>query len=301
LNSQEAYRHCEGLTRAAAGNFYYGIRLLPRSKRRAMCAVYAFARRIDDIGDGELSTGHKRQALDQAVAALSDLPETARQSTDPVIVALADSIRRFPLPTDALSELIEGVGMDVEGHTYEDFAELVLYCQRVAGGIGRLCTAIFGADELETAWPLASELGVAMQLTNILRDIREDAQIGRLYIPRSDLERFGLLSTDESRPPAQALLEILNGSLSDEAHHPELDALIHFQVRRARVWFERGMTLVEMLDHRSGACVLAMSGIYRRLLEVIDEDPARAVSERVSLTAREKTLLAARGVLGVGA
>ncbi len=140
-HTQAAYRQCEALTRAAAGNFYYGIRLLPAPKRRAMCAVYAFARRVDDIADGTLAPEEKLRRLARAAQALERLnPEDA----DPVMAALADASARFELPADALDDLIEGVRMDVRGTSYADFKELKLYCRRVAGSIGRLCLAIFG-------------------------------------------------------------------------------------------------------------------------------------------------------------
>jgi phytoene synthase len=195
-----AYRHCESLTRAAAGNFYYGIRLLPAVKRRAMCAVYAFARRIDDIGDGQLEPQEKLRRLDELERALQTL---SRVDPDPVMVALADAHTRFALPLDALGDLIAGVRMDVTGTSYAEFADLELYCRRVAGSIGRLCLAIFGHREVASAHAeegsarrsaaeLADDLGVAMQIANIVRDLREDAGNGRVYIPAKDLGRYHL-------------------------------------------------------------------------------------------------------------
>jgi phytoene synthase len=218
-------------------------------------------------------------------------------TSDPVMLALTDASRRFPLPVDALSELIEGVRMDLDAVRYERFEDLLVYCRRVAGGIGRLCVAIYGARELERAFALAEELGVALQLTNILRDIREDALDGRVYLPAEELERFGLLEAGERTDIPGLLLARAN----EPRCPPELEALMHFQARRARVWFERGGALVGLLDRRSAGCVIAMSGIYRRLLERIDEDPGRALQTRTSLAAREKALVAVRAILGVGA
>ncbi|HEY7891680.1 MAG TPA: squalene/phytoene synthase family protein [Solirubrobacteraceae bacterium] len=303
MNTQNAYRHCESVTRDAAANFYYGIRLLPGEKRRAMCAIYALARRIDDIADGELSIEEKRTTLDAAAAALerAHLPAGESAGQDPVMAALADSMIRFPLPTDALSELIEGVRMDLDGRQYERFEDLVLYCRRVAGGIGRLSVAIFGASDLERAWPLADDLGVAMQLTNILRDMREDAQIGRVYIPRQELTRFGLLAGEEDPTALVATVAALIAEGDGDGGGRELEALIRFQVRRAKAWFDRSEPLLELLDRRSRACVLAMSGIYQRLLVQIDQDPSRILRERVSLPAHEKLLLASKALVGVGA
>jgi 15-cis-phytoene synthase len=291
-----AYSHCEALTRAQAANFFYGIRLLPRERRRAMCAVYAFARRVDDIGDGELDAAEKLRRLDEQARALAAIaPGGVGGREDPVMVALADAQRWFPLPAQALAELIEGVRMDVTGATYESFDELVLYCRRVAGTIGRLCLAIFGLREGAggdgaNAEDLADDLGVALQLTNILRDVREDAQNGRVYLPAQDLRRFGV---DVEAEPAAAVLV----ALGDERRAEELSALVRFEAARAREWFDRGITLTGMLDRRSAACVLAMAGIYRRLLQRIEQHPEEALRRRMSLPAREKAWVAARALL----
>lgn len=276
MSAEDAYAHCESLTSAAAGNFYYGIRLLPREKRQAMCAVYAFARRVDDIGDGQIHSSEKLELLDAAARAVEGL---STASIDPVIAALADAQARFALPIDALEDLIAGVRMDVHGATYERFDELLLYCRRVAGSIGRLCVAIFGARDYERAVGLADDLGVAMQLTNILRDLREDADNGRVYVPREELVRYHL-STD-------------GRYMGEEG---QLDAFTRYQVRRAGEWFDRGIELVGLLDKRSAACVLAMSGIYRRVLARIQRDPELSRVSRVSLASWEKAWVATRSL-----
>lgn len=296
----DAYRHCEAVTRAQAANFFYGIRLLPGERRRAMCAVYAFARRVDDIGDGDALAPHEKlRLLDGEAGALSALTAPgagAPHSRDPVMVALADAQRRFPLSPAVLAELIEGVRMDLAGTSYESFEDLVVYCRRVAGAIGRVCLAIFGlrADargEQAHAEVLADELGVALQLTNILRDVREDAQIGRVYLPAEDLRRFGVVLRAGSA----------DGPLADPEQLERLAELVRFECERAREWFDRGIALTPLLDRRSAACVLAMAGIYRRLLERIDAHPGEVAQRRLSLPAREKAWVAARGILGVGA
>ena len=213
-----AYARCEEITRRRAGNFFYGIRLLPRDKRRAMCAVYAFARRVDDIGDGELDRARKLEALAVQERTLSRLG--ARPGEDAVIRALADASARFDLPLAALGDLIGGVRMDVEEARYERFEELVVYCRGVAGAIGRLCLAIFGTrasaqvPDGSDAEQLADDLGVALQLTNILRDVREDAQRGRVYLPAEDLARFGLLG--EGSAPLTAIGSLLAGGSAEE-------------------------------------------------------------------------------------
>jgi phytoene synthase len=273
LEAEEAYRRCEQITRHEAANFYYGIRLLPRSKRHAMSAVYAFARRVDDIGD-ESGAGQEAQlaALAAERVNVAALEADAVISEDPVVVALADTRRRYELPLDALELLIEGVELDVLGTEYETFDELVGYCRRVAGTIGRLCLAIFaeGADTNGGA-ALADDLGVAMQLTNILRDVREDRERGRMYLPAEDLRRFGC------------------GEMPDAA-------MIRYEAARAVEWFDRGLQLTERLDARSASCVLAMTGIYRTILERIARDPSEVLRRRISLPAWEKAWVAARSL-----
>jgi 15-cis-phytoene synthase len=297
LAIDEAYARCEAITREQAANFYYGIRLLSGERRRAMCAVYAFARHADDIGDGDLPTAQKLEQLRAQDDALAALAHGTTATADPVIAALADARLRFPLPLEALGELVEGVRMDVEGTRYETFEQLVPYCRRVAGAVGRVCLAIFGLreshrGELERAYQLADDLGVALQLTNILRDVREDAAGGRVYLPAEDLRRFGL--PEQAAPLLAALPPV-------DVDRPAFEELVAFEAARAREWFARGMTLTPMLDRRSAACVLAMAGIYRRLLERIDAAPASALAGRMSLPTREKAWVAARGLLGAGA
>jgi phytoene synthase len=284
LEVEYAYRDCEAITRRAAANFYYGIRLLPQSKRKAMSAVYAFARRVDDIGDGDLDTDAKTAALAIERAGLAALGTGGAGTLgDSVTVAVAHARGRYGLPLDALELLIDGVELDVRNTRYETFDDLVLYCRAVAGSIGRLCLAIFsdGADA-NGATQLADDLGVAMQLTNILRDVREDHELGRVYLPAEDLSRFG----------CETLPEV------DGADAAEL---IHFEAARAREWFDRGLHLVDLLDSRSAACVLAMTGIYRQILKRIEREPGAVLTRRISLPAWEKAWLAARSLSGAGA
>jgi phytoene synthase len=278
METREAYRDCERLTRKAAANFYYGIRLLPPDKRRAMSAVYAYARRVDDVGDGNLPADQKLAELRAIRTALAE-----GDPDDAVMVALADARTRFPLPADALTDLLDGVEMDVRGTRFETFDELVVYCRAVAGSIGRLCLGIFGASDMDRAMPLADDLGVAMQITNILRDVREDYARGRVYLPAEDLRRFGCTDDLEASPPDASA------------------ALIRFEANRGREWFGRGLALLPFLDARSKACVRAMTGIYRRILVQIERDPQQIMRRRVSLPAWEKAWVAARSLAGAGA
>src|SRR6266498_2386994 len=248
VDVQAAYRHCEGVTRSRARNFYYGIRLLPPAKRGALSAVYAFARRVDDIGDGALEPQDKLDRLATARAELAQLDH----HHDPVLVALDDASQKFPLPLKAFGELIEGVEMDVRGTSYATFDDLRHYCRCVAGSIGRLSLGVFGTRDIDTAAPLADTLGVALQLTNILRDIREDYRDGRVYLPAEDFKRFGT----ELRPNRSGW----------PAPDPKLVDLVTFEAERARDWYSRGLRLMPLLDRRSAACTGAMAGIYFRLL-----------------------------------
>ncbi len=276
IEAEAAYRSCEEITRRAAGNFYYGIRLLPPDKRRAMCAVYAFARRVDDVGDGSLPAGEKERRLELA---RTDLASLTPDSPDPVLAALGHARERFPLPMSAFGELIDGVTMDVHARRYDRVEELEVYCRRVAGSIGRLSVAVFGASDAPAASARADDLGIGMQLTNILRDVREDGSRGRVYLPREDRERFGCAGDLAAAPP------------------PNVEALVRFEARRARAWFATGLELLPMLDSRSRACVGAMSDIYRRILDRIERRPGDIMRGRIALPASEKAWVAARNLV----
>ncbi|MGX1880891.1 presqualene diphosphate synthase HpnD [Streptomyces sp. NPDC055287] len=287
-----AYSYCEAVTGQQARNFAYGIRLLPTDKRNAMSALYAFSRRVDDIGDGVLEPGVKQTRLEETRALLDRVRAGTvdDDDTDPVAVALSDTARRFPLPLEGLDELIDGVLMDVRGETYETWDDLKVYCRCVAGAIGRLSLGVFGtqtgARSTERASEYADTLGLALQLTNILRDVREDAGNGRTYLPADDLAKFGCSTGFRgSTPPA--------GS--------DFTGLVHFEVRRARALFAEGYRLLPLLDRRSGACVAAMAGIYRRLLDRIERDPMAVLRGRVSLPGHEKAYVAVRGLSGLDA
>jgi phytoene synthase len=280
LDTEHACRRCEQITRREAANFYYGIRLLPRTKRYAISAVYAFARRVDDIGDGDMGREQQLAALATEREMLARLAEEdVGAGEDPVQVALLYGRREFDLPLDALEQLIDGVELDVLGARYETFDELVGYCRRVAGTVGRLCVAIFadGANNANGTASLADDLGVAMQLTNILRDVREDRELGRVYLPAEDLRRFHCSELQDARPESSA-------------------ALIRFEAARAVEWFDRGLLVTESLDPRSASCVLAMTGIYRTVLERIMAEPNRVLRERISLSPWEKAWIAARSL-----
>ncbi len=291
-----AYRRCEEITWSQARNFSYGIRLLPPAKRQALAAVYAFARRIDDIGDGTLPAPEKLTLLEEARDGLSTLQAGGVDDGDEVLVALADAAARFDIPLPAFGELIDGCAADVRGVSYATFDDLLHYCRCVAGSIGRLSLGVFGTSDPQQAVPLADSLGVALQLTNILRDIREDYATGRVYLPAEDFARFGCTLGGSSLPaPGDGSA----GALPPPATDPELDkltALVEFEADRARTWYAKGLTLMPLLDRRSAASAGAMAGIYYRLLEHIAASPAAVLTRRVSLSAREKAAVAVKSL-----
>jgi phytoene synthase len=259
----DAYRACAEIARASGTSFYRGMRLLPRPKRDALFAIYAFARRVDDIAD---------EGGD--VTQLEALRTWRAHLDDPVFAALDDACTRFSIPVNAFDDLIDGAEMDLRGARYATFDELEVYCRRVAGSIGRLTVGVFGSTDYE----LADRLGVAFQLTNILRDVTEDLALGRVYLPQEDLDRFGV---DLHAPGA------------------EFNELVRFEAARAEQWYDDGLQLLGHLDRGSASSVAAMAGAYRRLLRRIERDPAAVLRRRVSLPAWEKGLVAARSLVGV--
>jgi phytoene synthase len=238
---------------ARGSSFYYGLRLLPRDRREAMFAVYERARRIDDIADGDLPAEEKLRLLAEERAAVT---------------------------SPAFHDLIDGAEMDVRGASYETFDDLLLYARRVGGSIGRLSLEVFGSSDPAAAEPLADDLGVALQLTNVLRDVREDLARGRVYVPRDDLDRFGVE------------LEVPSGPVAE---------LVRFEAARAREWFARGLGVLDYLDRPSATSVAAMAGVYRRILARIEREPESVLERRVSLPAWEKGWVAARSLIGAAA
>ena len=243
--AEQAYAEVERLTRQRARNFAYGIMLLPRPKRRGIAAIYAFARRVDDIADGRLPEDEKRALLERLRGQLD-----AAAGNDATLVALADARKRFQIPTDALTALIDGGIQDTLQSRYADFEALRGYCSRVAGAVGRACVAVYGADEPSRA----ETLGVALQLINIIRDVAEDWHLGRVYLPQDELARFGVAEDD-----------IAAGRVTSE-----WSELMGFQAERARAYLAEGLTLLDDLDRRSAACVGTFAGLYRSTLNRIE-------------------------------
>jgi phytoene synthase len=200
------------------------------------------------------------------------------KTNDPVLAAVADAASRYPLPMECFSEIIDGCEMDVNGTSYETIDDLVKYCRNVAGSVGRLSLAVFGSDDPDSAVPLADSLGVALQLTNILRDVVEDRSFGRVYLPRADAERVSC-APDLSGPDS------------------EIARLVAFECGRADRWFAEGLQLLPLLHGRGRACVGAMSGIYQHLLQRIERNPLAVTQGRVSVPTMEKVTVAIQSLL----
>ncbi len=244
--AEQAYEEVERLTRERARNFSYGIRLLPKPKRRAIAAIYAFAREVDDIADNPgLSIVEKRSRLEALRSSLDASPGDSA-----MLVALGDARARYPIRGEALNALIDGGLQDTEQARYADFDELLGYTRKVAGAVGVACIAVYGADQPQRA----EALGTALQLINIMRDVDEDWSLGRVYIPQDELASFGVSEGD-----------IAAGRCSSA-----WQALMAYQAARARSYLQEGRTLLPYLDRRSAACVAAFANLYEATLQRIE-------------------------------
>jgi phytoene synthase len=261
-----AYDEVQRVTRARAKNFAYGIMVLPRAKRRAIAAVYAFAREVDDVADGALPGAEKRERLEALRAALDATPASAME------VALADARERFDIPHAALSALVDGGLQDLEQTRYATFDELRGYCEKVAGAVGVACVAVYGSDDVERAMTL----GIALQLINIMRDVVEDETLGRVYLPQDELGRFDVRALDRVTP--------------------EWAPFMAFQAQRARVHLEEGLRLLDSLDRRSALCVSTFAGLYRGQLDRMESNGFDVFGASCSLSTPAKLAVVARGL-----
>jgi phytoene synthase len=307
-----AYSICRHIARSAAKNFYYGFMVLPRHKRNAMSAVYAFMRHADDICDAPgMTVSERRAKLYEWLESYHRVADGA-STDDPVFLALRDSQQQFNIPLELLDKLVRGTGMDLQypveagaaparasapadaGATtapagdlaaspqamvaYATFEDLYEYCYHVASVVGLVCIRIFGYRNRD-AEPLAEHVGIAFQLTNILRDIKEDAEMGRIYIPEEDLRKFGI-----------APAELASGSDLER-----LRPLLHMQAQRARKFYAAADQLIPLIDGDAQPALAVLVEIYSRLLERIEQRNYDVFSERVRLSTWEKL-----GVLGKG-
>jgi phytoene synthase len=294
-----AYSVCRGITRASAKNFYYAFLVLPKRKREALCAVYAFMRRCDDIADDPtLSPQERRFKLDTWMTALHSAQQ-GEPSDDPILLALTDAQRRYTIPAGLLDELAMGTAMDVEpfadgriedegapptptlpGLTvqYQTFDDLKLYCYRVASVVGLVCIHIFGYRD-PAAEALAEQCGLAFQLTNIIRDVREDAAMGRVYLPAEDLAKFELSAADLLTTPDPARFR----------------PLLAMEADRAREFYSAGDQLSAYISEDSQPALWVLVNIYRKLLEKIAERQYDVFSGKISLTVSEKLRVLGKG------
>jgi phytoene synthase len=273
----DSYAYCERLARREAGNFYHAFRLLPRPQRRAMCALYAFMRVADDLSDSGDGIPEKRASLDDWRRQL-DLA-LAGTCTHRLHAALADTVRTYGIPRQYLVDVLDGVCMDLEPVRYDTFADLYAYCYRVASAVGLSCIHVWGFERPE-AKAHAEAAGIAFQLTNILRDLAEDAARGRVYLPREDLKRFGY---DEG--------QLRRGERDDHFRQ-----LMRFEVERARSYYDAARPLVGLLKPAGRAVFLVMARTYRGLLDAIEQRDYDVFSGRVRLSRWHKTWLALRAL-----
>ncbi len=294
LQLRAAYAICRGIARSTAKNFYYGFLVLPRRKRNALCAVYAYMRHADDISDDpSLSTEERRTRLQS----LSDSLHRAiagEATDDPVLLALGDTQRRYNIPLEWLDQLVEGTAMDVQPGmaapnspnspfaTYETFADLYDYCYHVASVVGLVCIRIFGYRD-PAAEPLAERCGIAFQLTNIIRDVKEDAELGRVYLPQEDLRRFGRSVSELAQAAA-------SGDLAQRFR-----PLLEFEAERARGFYRSADELFPLIEDDSRPALWVLVEIYHRLLEKIAKRGYDVFGPKVRLSTAEKISVLLRG------
>lgn len=276
----EAYRYCESVTRRHAKSFYFAARFLPAAKRRSVFPIYAFCRHVDDeidgIGEGDTTAAvasverWKRNLEDVYEGRTPDAPDEGQRE---VFVAWSDLLRRFPIPIDAALDLVRGVLMDTVVRRYETFDDLYVYCYRVASTVGLMSSEILGYSD-RSALDQAEAMGIAMQLTNIIRDVREDAAMGRIYLPAEDLRRFGV--TED---------QIMAGRM--DARFVEL---MRFQVSRARDYYRLGEQGIGLLERDSRFTVLLAARIYARILDDVERRNYDVFSGRAHTTKAQKLL-----------
>lgn len=274
---EESYRACRALVRQANSNFAWTFRVLPAEKRRGMEALYAFARRTDDLGDSSEPLDAKRQQLRHWRAEFLDA--LSGSAADPLLAAVVDTVHRFDIPERHLLEIIDGVECDLSPVTYGTFAELRQYCYLVASAVGLACIRIWGFSNEEVFEP-AIECGIAFQMTNILRDLREDAENDRVYLPQEDLVRFGITKLD----------------LLDAKNRPALAELIEFEVARTRQCYEGAAATRQYLSPEGQRIFSLMCDTYRSLFDELARRGPGILRERVRLTWQKKLTIAARSV-----
>lgn len=291
-----AYTVCRGVARSQAKNFYYAFLALPREKRNALCAVYAFMRHADDLSDDAgLTLDQRRDQLDAWAQALRSAAG-GQPTDDPVILATADTQQRFKIPLELFDHLVQGTAMDLQfdvrqeagpNAPYQTFDDLYRYCYHVASVVGLVCIRIFGYRD-PAAEPLAEKTGIAFQLTNIIRDVKEDAVMGRVYIPVEDLDRF-------QHSPDDFSAEHMKNGVQPQKYVP----LLAFEAERARQFYAAAEQLIPLIDEDSRGCLWALVEIYRRTLDKITAQQYNVFEKKVRLTVPEKLVILGRGIAKV--
>lgn len=283
---KQSFRHCTEITKQRAKNFYYAFLTLPRPARWGIYAIYAYCRELDDIADGEGASDEKHRAIQSVTMHLKDSLEGSFAS--PIFPAVAATVKRYGIPVQHLLEVAAGVEQDLVVHRYQTFAGLKEYCYLVASSVGLMCLELFGyrsESMREAARRAAVDMGIAMQLTNVLRDVAEDSSRDRIYLPLDDLKRFGVPETD--------LLRL--------RYSPAFKRLMEFQAERAKQYYASAQRLFQYLPRRSRPCPVVLLGVYRRLLAHMEERDFDVLGERVSLRNSERAATAlglwARGLL----
>lgn len=289
-----AYAVCRGISRRAAKNFYYGFMVLPAEKRNALSAVYAFMRHADDISDEPgVEPLLKRQKLNEWLDAAKTV-FAGKPTDDPVLMALGDAQKKFKIPPELFEKLVYGTSLDLDippasaeapavlCNTFEDLKQ---YCYYVASVVGLVCIRIFGYEDSKAEF-LAEDCGLAFQLTNIIRDVKEDASMGRIYIPEEDLARTNLTAANFS-----------SSLLQDPAQAQHLRPALEYEAERARKYYESAKWLMELIEEDSRAALWVLVEIYSRLLQKITDRNYDVLTERVRLTLWEKLKVLSRGFL----
>ncbi|MFH1022334.1 MAG: phytoene/squalene synthase family protein [Planctomycetota bacterium] len=277
---RDAYARCRAVTRERAENFYYTFLLLPRQRREALFALYAFTRRCDDIADEPGAIADKLRDLGKCRSRLDAAARGDPPTDDFVFLALGDTLTRFSIPAGLAGELIDGMAQDLSVTRYETFEALKRYCYKAASVVGLMCLPVFGCRD-ERARAHAVDLGLAMQLVNIVRDVKEDLARNRIYIPQEDLAATGC--SEES----------LQRGDTNEAFR----RLVALEARRARECFASGRQLLPLIPRSSRFCPAALAAVYGRILDKIERDPARVMRERVRISAGGKLALAAKALV----
>lgn len=281
VSLDESYRQCQQIARRTGKNFYYSFLMMPRAKRQAMCAIYAFMRRSDDIADSTANPAVASEGLRQWRATV-DAALRGETSSEPTLPALVDTVKRYGIEPRYFHELLDGTEMDQRVTRYESFEDVYRYCYHVASVVGLIVLPVFGYQDQAALVP-AEACGIAFQLTNILRDVKEDAGLGRIYLPREDLKRFGVEEAD-----------IMSSQTT-----PQFIELMKFEAARAREYYAKAVPLLDMIEPDSRGTLAVMIGIYGGILDKIEKQDYAVFDGKVRLSTAEKLWIVAKNWMGL--